>query len=348
MLQQPATDGTCCPGSSRDTAVMAEDDSVAALDALPDDALLSIITACTDVSLRHIAVPKLEALSGLGRVCKALRRQLYRLRPLVGVHVRRRSPTVAQRLRRRLMCARGPWVVVFFHVGDATAVVVEQARRGRVLSIDAHGTTLAPDVASRVVPELLGAGCSLRALGLSHVDLNGSWAATFGEAAVCSRVLREMQLDGCRLCGCLPEMNLPQLQVLVASRNCLTGTLEPLKGCTALRELDVSHNRLTGSLEPLKSCTLLQGLDTTHNLLTGSLEPLVGCVGLQELFCSLNQLTGGLESLKGCTALRKLELGYLRYDLRQGHVYLRKLVRIHPLVVVLARRVQSRGVHEHV
>jgi len=29
-------------------------------------------------------------------------------------------------------------------------------------------------------------------------------------------------------------------------------------------------------------------------------------------------------------------------------VYLRKLVRIHPLVVVLARRVQSRGVHEHV
>ena len=38
-----------------------EDDSAAALDALPDDALLSIIAACTDVSLRHLAVPRLEA-----------------------------------------------------------------------------------------------------------------------------------------------------------------------------------------------------------------------------------------------------------------------------------------------
>ena len=82
-----------------------EDDSTT-LDALPDDALLSIVAACTDVSLRHLAVPRLEAVSGLGRLCKDLRRQLHRLRPLVGVHVR--SLTVAQRLRRRLMCARGP------------------------------------------------------------------------------------------------------------------------------------------------------------------------------------------------------------------------------------------------
>ena len=98
---------------------------MAALDALPDDALLSIITACTDVLLRHTAVPKLEAVCGLGRLCKDLRRQLYRLRPLVGVHVR--SLTVAQRLR-RWRSTRGPWEVVFLHMGDATAVVVEQAQ----------------------------------------------------------------------------------------------------------------------------------------------------------------------------------------------------------------------------
>ena len=139
------------------------------------------------------------------------------------------------------MCARGPWDVVLFFAGDASAVVMEQARRGRVLSIDAHGTTLAPDVASRVVPEMLGAGCSLRALDLSHVDLSGlsmwaTWAATFGEAAVCSRELREMRLDGCHLCGALPEMDLPKLAHLSLSRNRLTGTLEPLRGCTALRE----------------------------------------------------------------------------------------------------------------
>ena len=201
------------------------------------------------------------------------------------------------------MCARGPWEVVFFHRGDATAVVVEQARRGRVVSIDAHGTTLAPDVASRVSSELLGDGCSLRVLDLSHVDLNGSWATTFGEAAVCSGELREMQLDGCQLCGVLPEMNLPKLLVLSLSRNRLTGTLEPLKGCTALRELRLSHNRLTGSLEPLKGCTFLHGLSIHHNLLTGSLEPLSGCTGLTQLIMPNNQLTGGLEPLQGCTAL---------------------------------------------
>ena len=125
----------------------------------------------TDVSLSHLAVPKLEAVSGLGRLCKELRRQLHRLRPLVGVHVR--SLTVAQRLRRRLMCARGTWDVVLFFAGDATAVVVEQARRGRVLSIDAHGTTLAPDVASRVVPEMLGAGCSMLDAGFEA--LSAGW-----------------------------------------------------------------------------------------------------------------------------------------------------------------------------
>lgn len=353
---------------------MESTDSAAALHALPDDALLSIIAACTDVSLRHLAVPRLEAVSGLGRLCEDLHRQLHRLRPLVGVHVR--SLTVAQRLRRRLMCARGPWDVVLFFAGDATAVVVEQARRGRVLSIDAHGTTLAPDVASRVVPEMLGAGCSLRALDLSHADLRGvsmwaTWAATFGEAAVCSRELREMRLDGCQLCGTLPEMDLPKLVHLSLSRNRLTGTLEPLRGCTALRELDVSRNRLTGSLEPLESCTLLHGLDITHNLLTGTLEPLLGCVRLQQLVaqellqsdmpCNLT-LSGGVEPctalqglalsrncepstapaphgmLRGCTAPR----AYLRYDLRQGHAYMRKLVRQHPLVILLAWRVHSR------
>ena len=424
----------------------------AALDALPDDVLLKIISACTDALLRHVTVPKLEAVKGLSSASKEVRRQLYRLRPLVGVQVTR-SLTVAQRLRRRMMCALGPWEVVLLFVGEATAMVVEQSRRGRVLSIDAHGTTLTRDVASRVVPELLGAGSSLRVLGLSHVHLNDSWAATFGEAAVCSEELRELQLDGCQLCGPLPNLRLPKLQVLFLSRNRLTGSLEPLKGCTALRELDVSHNFLSGSLEPLKSLTLLHGLDVSHNKLSGGLEPLAGCTGLQELFLSINQLMGGLEPLKGCTvlckldatfnklsggleplagctALQRLDLTFNRLTgtldpllgctalqdlalgnnqleggleplrdctrlrrlylsnnhlvgrveplaactvlqglalsgnelsagfgplrgctalpklyLRQGHVYLRKLVRVHPLVIVLARRAQFRRQH---
>ena len=54
--------------------------------------------------------------------------------------------------------------------------------------------------------------------------------------------------------------------------NRLTGGLEPLRGCTALRELDLYLNLLTGSLEPLRGCKALQLLDLSHNRqLTGGL-----------------------------------------------------------------------------
>ena len=43
--------------------------------------------------------------------------------------------------------------------------------------------------------------------------------------------------------------------------NYLTGTLEPLRNCTALHGLGVASNQLTGSLEPLQDCKALLGLD---------------------------------------------------------------------------------------
>ena len=58
--------------------------------------------------------------------------------------------------------------------GKLTAAVVEQARQGRVRSIDMQDRTLAPAVARRVVPYLLGPVCSLLELDLSFVKLNGT------------------------------------------------------------------------------------------------------------------------------------------------------------------------------
>ena len=106
-------------------------------------------------------------------------------------------------------------------------------------------------VAKRVVPELLGAGCSLLDLKLEGLQLGsaalqvgvGSWTATFGEAAVCSTALLELQLDDCGLLGPLPELDLPALQILWMSNNHFSGDLVPLKRCTALQELDLSHNQ---------------------------------------------------------------------------------------------------------
>ena len=219
----------------------AAEDIVAALNTLPDDMLLQIIVACSDGYINE--VPELDAVSGLGSLCKDVLQQLQRLRPIVCVQIR--SLTAAQRQ------ADGPcWRVVLLYTGEMTEAVVEEAVRGRVLSINMSRTKLVqgrgfllPEVARRVVPELLGAGCSLLELNLDGVRLNSTWEATFGVAAVCSDVLHELKMDICGLQGPMPEMRLPALQALFLFHNRLTGGLEPLAGCTALIEIDLSHNQ---------------------------------------------------------------------------------------------------------
>ena len=115
-------------------------------------------------------------------------------------------------------------------------------------------------------------------------------------------------------------------------------------GCTELRELALGDNSFMGSLEPLRGCARLQKLYLTNNQLTGGVEPLHGCKVLQGLSLSGNELSAGFETLRGCTALRKL---YLAHNHNQGNVYLGKLNRIHPLVILLARKAQARRDHLH-
>ena len=180
-----------------------------------------------------------------------------------------------------------------------------------------------------MVPELLGAGCSLLEFSMRMLRQEGhlvqlpgpsTWAATFGEAAVCSAVLRKLNLEGCGIRGPLPELRLPALQELNLDRcstwtggqpavmNKLTGGLEPLRNCTALRHLHLSGNLLTGGLEPLRGCTALQTLNLSSNKMTGGLEGLRACTALLRLHLQYNQLTGGLEPLRSCKALRTLHL----------------------------------------
>ena len=291
---------SCCPtagiGDSVATTYADPSSPMASLGALLDDVLLLIIEACSD---GHLTLPELDAVRGLGYLCKDVLQQLHRLRPVVRMQVH--NLEVAQRLAR---ITHSPWRIVLSYTGVLTEAVVEQATRGRIRSINARRTTLAPAVAARIVPELLGAGCSLLDLKLESVRLDDSWAAAFGEAAVCSKVLTELQIDGCSLRGPLPQLRLPALQALFMYRNALTGGLEPLIGCTALRELDLSDNRLTGGLEPLRGCTALHMLDIYGNQLSGGLEALQGCTALRELDLTRNRLTGGLEPLMACKALQ--------------------------------------------
>ena len=289
--------------TANEEVVTSGNEEVVTLASLPDEILQLVITAFSDT---EDDPPLFYAVKGLGCVSKGMRQQLHRLQPLVGV----RSLAVVQRP------AHGPWCVTLLYDGELTEAVVEQARQGRVHSIGAVNTmtlapriTLAPVVARRVVPELLGAGCSLLKLDMWSVRLDNTWALAFGEAAVCSPVLRTLRIFGCALRGPLPELRLPALQVLALNANQFMRGLEPLRGCTALQRLSLSENKLKGGLEPLRGCTALQVLHLDSNRLTGGLEPLRGCTALRELTLFSNFLTGGLEPLRSCTALEMLDVG---------------------------------------
>ena len=211
------------------------------LSELPDDVLRLVLDACSGGA----GVPRFEEVKGL--VCsKALLQQLHRLHPLVGVESL--SALQLHRLRQLVgdeslsvlqLPTRGPWRLELPYMGRLTMAVMAQARKGSVRSIDARQwrtvlspwASLTPSVAMRVVPELLGVGCSLLELNLRGVPLNSTWVATFGKAAVCSAALRSLRLESCGLQGPLPELRLPALQNLNLGNNQLTGGLEPLQDC---------------------------------------------------------------------------------------------------------------------
>ena len=204
--------------------------------------------------------------------------------------------------------------------------MLKQARQGRVRSIDgrmtAHilGSRLTGKktvervyaLLKRVLPELVGADCPLFELNLALVSLNGAWASVLNGAAVCSTVLRTLDLHGCELRGPLPQLRLPALQKLDLRANLFTGSLEPIRECAALQYLNLSDSHLSGSLQPLRGCTALLELDVSRNIgarrvpdrLTGDLEPLRGCTALRLLKLNHNKLEGGLEPLQNCTAGR--------------------------------------------
>ena len=199
------------------------------LTVLPDDILLQVIGAC---NTRH-GVPLFEEVKGL--VCsKALRQQFHRLQPLVGVRSlavvqrERHGPWLSPRATATVQrSAHGPWHVVLLYEGVLTSALLKQAQQGHVRSIDGRMTAhmlenlkskkaveRAIALLKRVLPELLGTDCPLLELNLASVSLNGAWASVLNGAAVCSAVLRTLNLNDCGLRGPLPQLRLPALQYL--------------------------------------------------------------------------------------------------------------------------------------
>jgi hypothetical protein len=71
---------------------------------------------------------------GLGCLSKGMRQQIHRLRPLVGYLWAFGAVADVQRP------THGPWLVKLLYQGVLTDAVVEQARQGRVRTIDSRST----------------------------------------------------------------------------------------------------------------------------------------------------------------------------------------------------------------
>ena len=73
-----------------------------------------------------------------------------------------------------------------------------------------------------------------------------------------------------------------------------------------LREIFFTNNKLSGSLEPLRGCTALQDVVLDSNQLTGGLQPLQSCTALQALYCRFSGLYRAIPAGLPCVGSTKL------------------------------------------
>jgi hypothetical protein len=228
-----------------------EQDPAAALDTLPDDHLLHIVVACGGEWL--LGVPELH---GRGeRSWQPVQRCLGAALSIGYI------PSCTPRVQ------AGPQPPRNNGAPHSLPVAMRAAVHGRANG-DSRGRSRgrsaararaldrrAPHHADPGGGEARGPGATWRGLLAARPQARGlatrGWprgarqSAMFGEAAVCSTALLELQLDDCGLSGPLPELNLPALQILWLSRNQMSGGLEPLMRCTALQEIDLEPAKAT-------------------------------------------------------------------------------------------------------
>ncbi len=94
------------------------------------------------------------------------------------------------------------------------------------------------------------------------------------------------------LTGQIPDLNLPNLEILALSRNQLTGSIPDFNHLPNLQQLSLGTNQLTGSVPDFSHLPKLQSFSSEVNQLTGTIPNFNHLPNLQAIWLGYNQLTG--------------------------------------------------------
>ncbi len=112
---------------------------------------------------------------------------------------------------------------------------------------------------------------------------------TNADGCVTSIVLSDLNIT-----GQLPDLNLPELQVLSISGSKLNGTLPDFSNVPNLRELNLGNNEMEGNIQNFPPLDSLRVIDIDSNFLSGTLPPFDSLPNLTYLDFNTNQLSGNL------------------------------------------------------
>ncbi len=105
--------------------------------------------------------------------------------------------------------------------------------------------------------------------------------------------VKYLALPDNNLTGILPDLNLPQLELLYLQSNQLEGNIPAFSALTSLRRMSLYNNQLSGNL-PNFDLPNLQKLTVYSNVLSGSIPNFDNLPKLKELVVHNNQLSGSI------------------------------------------------------
>ncbi len=107
--------------------------------------------------------------------------------------------------------------------------------------------------------------------------------------------------------GKIPELNLPELEILRLGFNQLSGSIPNFQLMPKLQDLFLSTNKLVGKMPPLEELKSIKEIDISLNQLSGAI-PEISSASLGLLNLSNNKLSGGLPASFAAPNLLRLNL----------------------------------------
>lgn len=121
---------------------------------------------------------------------------------------------------------------------------------------------------------------------------------------------------GNNVAGILPNLNLPNLQILRISGGNITGTLPDFNFLINLDILDLNKNHIQGNIPDFQLPNLFK-LELSDNNFSGQIPDFSGLPNLQELNLERNQLTGQIPDFSAIPQLDNLRL---HHNLLSGYI----------------------------